>query len=74
MRHLIGVLLVLLDLHPLAAYSGDLSDQKTLSGAAGKSLSSSAKGQVSRFIAKYSLATSLTCTAMCGPSDFLSAS
>lgn len=74
MNKLVRGLVVLVVLQPVAAYASDQVDQKTVSGVVGKSLSSSAKGQMSRFVAEYSLASSLTCTAIRKSSGSLSVS
>lgn len=74
MKKFVFGLLVLLVLQPLVAYASDQVDQKTVSGSVGKSLSSPVKGQVSRFVAEYSLASSLTCTAIRKSSGSMAAS
>ncbi len=74
MKKLVFSLVVLLALQPIGAYASDQVDQKTVSGVVGKSLAASAKGQVSRFVAEYALASSLTCTAIRKFSGSLAAS
>jgi hypothetical protein len=73
-KKLVFSLVVLLALQPIGAYASDQVDQKTVSGVVGKSLAASAKGQVSRFVAEYALASSLTCTAIRKFSGSLAAS